>query len=829
MKNISRLALLLTIAFATLFLAFDPKQKREKEEREDTSEWFVQQRLYPYGTFNYEAYNEAITAARSMQNAARTETTPVWQFAGPTNIGGRITDIEMPSNDQQTIYIAAASGGVFKSTDQGNNWAPIFDQNSSLSIGDIAIAPSNSNILFVGTGEPNNGRGSVTYDGQGVFKSTDAGATWTSVGLQNTRTTGRIAIDPTNSNKVFVATMGDLFGTGPNRGLYRTTDGGLTWSQVLYVNDSTGAIDVCINPSNTNIVYATTWTRIRRPTYYNYGGAGGNIYKSTDGGTTWSILTTGLPANNANIGKISIDISASNPSKLYATYSDPVGAFVGMYVTTNGGTSWSTVSGNSFLLSNLAPSSQFFWGGRVKIDPNNSNTLYIGDLSMWKSTDGGGTWNDIGQAYHVDHHATFVHPANSSLVLEGTDGGFFLSTDGGSTWNTAQNLPISQFYHCEVDNSNPSNLYGGMQDNGTAYTPTGNTYDWQPVFGGDGFYAKVDPTNNLYNYYEYQYGNLSVSMNGINQNEPSNWNSPIEMNPLHPGSVYVGRKSVYKSTDHGNNWNAISPDLTAGPQTGNLVFHTLTTISCSRVDTNIIWAGCDDGTVQVSSNNGGSWTNVSAGVPVRWITRVTADPVMAGRAYVTVSGFKWHEYTPHILKTDNYGQTWTDISSNLPQAPVNDIIVDPQNNNILYAATDVGVYFSTNLGGNWQSAGTGLPLVPIMDLVLHNGTRTLVAATYGRSMWTMDLNQLLGTHELSTVNSSVFVFPDPVKDHFTVSLKTNNTAHLDIFSADGKLVMTKELFSENEVVDRNELPAGIYLYVVKMRDGKSSSGKLIFQ
>jgi photosystem II stability/assembly factor-like uncharacterized protein len=803
-----------------------PQSPREKEERKAVNDWFLNQRIYPYGKINYEYYKEALASARNLQLASRSASAPGWVFAGPTNVGGRITDIEMHASDMQVVYAAAASGGVFKSTDQGGSWTPIFDQNASLSIGDIAIAPSNANIIYVGTGEPNNGRGSVTYDGQGIYKSTDAGQTWTSVGLQQGRNTGRIAIHPTNANILFTAQMGDLFGTGPDRGIYRSTNGGTTWSQVLFVNDSTGGIDVCIDPQNPNTVYATTWTRIRRPTYYNYGGTGSNVYKSTDGGTTWTLLTNGLPANNANVGKISIDISPSSPNVLYTAYSDPVGAFRGMYKTTNGGTSWSLVPGNNFLLGNLS-STQFFWGGRVRIDPANSNIVYIADFDGWKTTDGGASWVNFSQTYHVDHHITYVHPADPNLVLEGTDGGFFLSSDGGVTWTTQQTLPITQFYTCEVDNTNPSNLYGGTQDNGTVYTPTGNVYDWTSLFGGDGFYVLVNPINPSYQIYEYQYGNLSTGMNGIDFNETSAWNTPMVYNPLNPQTVFYGRKSVYRSTDHGYNWNAISPDLTKGPQTGNLTFHNITSLSCSKVDSNIIWAGCDDGNVQVTTNGGGTWTDVSSGLPVRWITRVAADPVSASRAYVTVSGFRWHEYLPHVLMTNNYGATWTDITNNLPQAPCNDIIVDPTNNNFLYVATDMGVYYSINQGGTWQSAGTGLPLVPVTDLVLHNGTRTLIAATYGRGMFTLDLDQLLGAEDVIPDGPVVSVFPNPVAEQFTV--KGAGGATLRIYSAEGKLVLNRKLESEMETVQRGDLPAGVYFYQVEFADKKSKGGKLIFR
>ncbi|MCC7302595.1 MAG: T9SS type A sorting domain-containing protein [Bacteroidia bacterium] len=792
------------------------------------SDWFIDQRIYPYGNVDDNAYHAAIQQALTLRQTARLnpETqAAIWQFAGPVNVGGRLTDVEMHPSSQQIIYIGAASGGVFKSTDQGITWIPLFDNQPSLSIGDIAIAPSDPNTIYVGTGECNNGRGSVTYDGQGVFKSTDAGATWTSVGLQNTKTTGRIAIHPTNANIVFAATMGDLFGNGPNRGLYRTTDGGLTWSNVLFVNDSTGAVEVLFDPSNPNTLYATTWTRIRRPTYVNYGGAGSNIYKSVDGGTTWTMLTNGLPANNAQMGRIGIDIAAGSPQTLYAVYAGYLGAFSGMYKTTNGGASWAPVTGNNFLLSNMT-SSAFYWYGRVKVDPTNANNVYICDLSLWKSTNGGGSWNDIGSSFHVDQHSTYVHPNNSNLVLQGHDGGINISTNGGSSWTNFQNIPVSQFYTCEIDYQNPTNLYGGMQDNGTAYTPTGNLNDWQTVYWGDGFYVLVDPNNPANQIYEYQYGNLSTGMSGIDMNERSNWMTPIVYNPQNTTIVFHGRQKVYKSTNSGYNWTAISPDLTAGPQTGNQNFHTITTLSCSGVNPNIIYAGCDDGNAWVTLNGGTNWTPINSGLPVRWITRFTADPSVQNRVFCTVSGFRWHEYTPHILMSNTNGSSWTDISSNLPQAPVNDVIVDPSNNNILYVATDLGVYYSTNLGGSWQAAGSGMPIVPVNDLVLHGPTRKLVAGTYGRSQWTLDLNQLVNVDEEVT-QTLITAYPNPTTDFLQIQTDQSAAYELRVYDGKGRLMISDSFKGNTYTLHRGTLANGIYLAEIRTGN-RTQTLRLVF-
>jgi photosystem II stability/assembly factor-like uncharacterized protein len=815
--------LIIIPVFLTPFFVPEAQEKNKKIIPALPSDWFFEQRAYPFGYVKGESYDLALREALYAREDARMASPGNWIFAGPLNIGGRITDVEaMPSNPN-TILVGAASGGIFKSTDGGNNWNPVFDQSPALSIGDLAIAPSNNNIVYAGTGEPNNGRGSVTYDGQGIFKSIDGGNTWISVGLQNTKTTTRIAIHPTNPDIVYAGTMGELFANGNNRGLYKTTDGGLNWNQILYINDSTGISDVVIDPSNPNTVYASSWTRVRRYYYYNYGGPGSNIYKSTDGGTTWTMLTNGLPANQSNIGRIGIDISASNPNVLYAVYAQQYGAFYGMYKSTNGGTSWAPVSGNT-TLQNTFTSGYFYWFGKVKVDPNNSNTVFVTDLSLWKTTDGGGSWTDVGSWMHVDQHSVYVQPGNSNFVLAGNDGGFYKSTNGGSTWTLTQNIPITQFYTCEVDYQNPSNIYGGTQDNGTNYTPTGGLNDWQNLFGGDGFYVLVDPNNPTYQIYEYQYGNLSTGMSGISGSERKNWNTPLVYNYQNTRSVFYGGQRVYKSFDRGYTWTPISLDLTGSSQSGNLVFHTLTSLSCSRADSNIIWAGCDNGRVQVTQNSGNTWSLVSTGLPQRWVTRVAADPVVNARAFVTLSGFRWNDYVPHVLMTNNFGTTWTDISSNLPQGPCNDIIIDPANNNTLYVATDFGVYFSTNLGGSWQPLGTGLPIVAVNDLVLHHPSRTLIAATYGRGQYKIDLNVALGFQTPEKTLTEIKIFPVPAHSFLDLNYeKKSDALSWSFYNLSGQVVLK----TTGERARIENMTEGVYLVEIRDREEIIYSGKFV--
>ena len=812
-----RSALLFLIILFVYLALYKNVRKNDLSSEPPPNDWFVAQRIFPQGKINYEFYHTAIAEALQKKQAYKMFSSgPEWQFAGPDNLGGRVSDVEMDPENDQIMYAAGASGGIFKSSDGGFIWTPIFDQQPSLSIGDMAIAPSDANIIYAGTGEPNGGGGSITYDGMGIFKSSDGGNTWNSIGLAETHNTGRIAIDPKNSNKVFVAAMGDLFSNTPDRGIYRTVDGGTTWQQVLYVNDSTGAIDLVINPLSPDTVFAATWERVRKPNRRSYGGISCNIYRSVDGGDNWTLLSNsnGLPSPSNNIGRIGIDIAASDPAIVYAIYADKTGSFAGVYKSVDNGNSWTRT--NDATLNNMY-SSYGWWFGRIKIDPTNSNIVYTIGLDVYKSSDGGNSWSNISNTIHADNHSLYVFPQNPNLLILGNDGGFYSSANGGSSWTKAEGLPIMQFYTSEIDFQNPTNLYGGAQDNGTNCTTSGNTGDWFSIFGGDGFQCMVDPTNNNFIYAESQYGNLNQSLFGVDNYDRNNWNTPLAMNPLNPKSIYYGSNKLYKSINRSGSWDAISNDLTNGPSSGNLVYGTLTTISVSKADTNVIYVGSDDGNVNVTTNNGISWTNITTGLPQRWITRVAADPVDTGTAYVTLSGYRYDDYLPHIFRTTDYGNTWQDISSNLPSLPVNDIIIDPMDDSTLFIATDGGVYFTQNLGTSWEILGSSLPLVAVTDITLHSPTHTMVAATYGRSMYKIDLGFLYSLEEKTNRMVSVSTFPNPAGEFFNVDFNddvNHKNAILSLFDMKGERVFTTTLHSRTNRLQIPKFISGIYFYEI---------------
>jgi len=747
------------LAFTVMFLADSssaasvkkpPRSIKQLHAGQYPSDWFLRQRAWPQQDIDPEARLAAYDQARSLQAIAGGRSAGQWDPVGPTNVGGRIADIACHPTNLNIIYAASASGGVFKTTDAGTSWVPLFDDESALSIGSVAIDPSNPETIWVGTGEPNGGGGSVTYGGTGVFRSTNGGTTWTNMGLAATRYIGRVVVDPLNPNTVFVAALGSQWSPDPYRGVYRTTDAGANWQHVLASTDSTGAVDLAIHPTTPNIVYAVMWERSRAPNFLDYGGPTSGIFRSTNGGDTWSELTSGLPTGDR--GRIGITLCESAPGTLYAIYAESnPGAFDGVFKTTNGGDNWIQTSDGAL---GSIYSSYGWWFGNIRVAPNDANRVYALGLDFYRTTNGGSSWSFVGGSMHVDHHA--LDFAVDGRLYEGNDGGIYRSTTGTS-WTKLPNLPCNQFYAIDVNELNSAQRYGGLQDNGTHRTLTGNVDDWTSILGGDGFRPLVDPTNAQHIYAEYQYGELFHSSDGGTNFDyiagsltgRKNWSMPVEFHPTNPATLFAGTSSLWRTTNRGVSWTSISPDLTDGDGGINTTFGTITTLAIAPSNQAVRLVGTDDANVWITTNAGVNWTKVDGAIPERWITRVAFDPLDAATGYVTVSGFRWNEPQPHVFRTTNFGANWTDISSNLPEAPVNDVIVDPQSSSTLYVATDFGVYRSTDTGGSWEALGNGLPNVVVMDLRLHQPTRTLIAGTYGRSMWTYDLQAATDASDLA--------------------------------------------------------------------------------
>lgn len=780
----------------------------------EPTDWFFVQRAYPRTEIDPAAFREALGQAQVLRANAQRRGDAPWEPAGATNIGGRVSSLAAESFD--VFYVGTASGGIMKTTDGGQSFVSLGDDVLSLSIGDVALDPQDPSTVYAGTGESNGGGGSLTYGGQGVFQSPDGGASWTHLGLEETGTIGRIIVDPTDSQTLFVAAAGKLFASDEHRGVYRTTDGGQSWDKTLFVNDSTGAIDVAINPRSPDTLYAATWERRRRADDRHYGGEGSGIHRSIDGGATWTRLSVGLPSG-ANVGRIGISVAASRPNVVYAIYADATGNPLAVYRTQDGGDNWTIrggFSGPSFC----------WWFGQIRADPTDAEVVYIPVLSLYKSGDGGASFNFASGSMHVDQHALWIDPSNPNQLIAGNDGGVYRSTSGGSSWAKAPGpFPATQFYTVEIDESVPERLYGGTQDNGTNRTLTGNLDDWQSIYGGDGFVVLVDPSNNQYVYAESQYGGLGRSTNGGSSftgatsgvSGRKNWNMPYVFEPGNPETLYLGTDRVFKSTNRAQSWTPISPDLTGGPTNGSLVFGTITTLDVSPANVQTIWVGTDDGHVQVTHDGGASWADVSAGLPNRWITRVTPHPTEFQDAFVTVSGYRWGEDMAYVYLTQDGGQTWSPRTNGLPNAPVNDLLYDPQDSNRLYLSSDVGVFTSPDGGDTWQALGTGLPQAPVLDLDLHNGTRSLVAGTFGRSMYRYDLTQLPTASEgrPGTVSLDLEVGPNPSSGAvtFRFGLDESQAVTLSVFDLQGRrvAVLARREFGPGRHDVRWDAPSGL--------------------
>ena len=802
------------------------------------NEHFYNQRAYPDNFINKRAITLATDQVRQIK--ARKAATGNWNLEGPINIGGRITDLAIsPSNDNH-FYVATAVGGVFRTYDQGQNWEPIFDNQGKFSIGAIEIAPSNASRIYVGTGEANASATSGAFFGDGIYRTDDGGDSWQNIGLPNSNHIARIVVDPIDPDRVFAAATGVLYGTNPDRGVYRTTDGGANWDQVLYVSDSTACIDVAMNPMHPDTLYAAMWERIRYPWVRTYGGWSSGVYRSYDGGDTWELLGNGLPAPSSENGRIGLAVSHHFPNVVYASYtSNPItNEFAGLYRSNDYGDTWTEVSNGQIDDVNFT----FGWYfGNVRVAPYDSNNVMVLGQRLYRTPNGGFDWNEI-NGMHVDHHAMEWSLNDPSLALCGNDGGLYLSQDGGNSWSHYDNLPITQFYNIEVDEQLPERIYGGTQDNNTLRTLTGSQDDWHAILGGDGFHVIVDPTNSDMIYAEYQWGNLFRSedggfnmdpaTDGIDENDRTNWNTPVVLSPFDSDVLFYGSNKLYMSSDNALWWDPISPDLTDGQHpSGSLSYGTITAIGPSHGNLDVIYVGTDDGNVSVTFNGGGNWQSVDDQLPNRYVTQVVVDANDDQTAYVTFSGYGYLDYAPHVYKTEDGGQNWTDISGNLPNIPLNDIKIDHATG-MLFVASDMGVWYSEDDGLEWTLLGEDIPTTIVANLRIHQPSNTLYAGTFGRSIYSYDLSQLSTVSVEEDLQLEVEVFPNPVVNQLSVKIETEGAEEVTLSIVDmvGRIHHSKTAFTKTGLntieLDLETLESGQYLIRVQS-DSKEYTSQFV--
>jgi photosystem II stability/assembly factor-like uncharacterized protein len=685
-----------------------------------------------------------------------------WRQIGPFR-GGRALTIEGVPGEPDTYYFGAVAGGVWKTIDGGANWAPLFDKESISSIGAIAVAPSDHNVIYAGTGEAAI-RGNTTY-GTGVFKSIDGGKTWQNVGLKDSRQIGALIVDPRNPDMVLVAALGHAFGPNQERGIFRTSDGGKTWTKVLSKDENTGGIDVVFDPHNPNIVFASLWQARRQPWFFSSGGPGSGLYRSEDNGVSWKHLEgNGLP--EGILGKIGIAVSGADSNRIYAIIEAKEG---GLYRSDDAGQHWSRVNDDGRFRQRA------WYFAKVYADPKSPDTVYLLNTGLFRSVDGGKTFNLL-PARHGDHHGLWIDPQDPNRIGNANDGGASISTDGGKTWTTQNNQPTAQFYHVAVDNAFPYHIYGAQQDNSNvgiaSRTDSGviGREDWFVAGGGECGFVVPDPRDWHIIYsnnegYITRYDKNKEVVQDISPFPLDNsghgaaslahrfqWISPLMLSPHDPDVLYTAAECVFKSTDHGMSWTQISGDLTrndkskqqpsGGPLTNDITsveyYDTIFALSESPVTKGTIWAGTDDGLVQVTTDDGQHWSNVTPKMP-EWSTVSIIDPSPhdGNTGYVAVDRHKLDDFKPYIFKTTDLGKTWTVITNGIPDGSfVHAVCEDPKRRGLLYSGTETAVFVSFDDGAHWQALRLNLPTSPIHDLVVKDDD--LVVATHGRSFWVLD-------------------------------------------------------------------------------------------
>lgn len=738
------------------FLGGDGEAEEEEENPARPEEWMWLQRANPDGSIPPAAYQEALAQSNQLARDTRRNRPRVagirWELVGPSNIGGRLIDVVVHPTIPGTVYVAAGTGGVWKSTDGGTTLTSAWPSALPQSMGALAIAPDGT--LYAGTGEPDHGGGG-SYYGTGLYRSTDGGESWDSIGLEDTGAIGRIRIDPSDPQRIFTAAQGRLFDSGGDRGLYLSEDGGDSWRQVLDgPNDATGAIDVAIHPGNPDIVLAALWDKSRFPDGREYGGPGSGAYRSTDGGETWQRLGAPLPSSASEPGRIGVAFAESDPDRAYIITNDRIGNLTGFFVSDDAGATWTRpLTGEPAL--DAADGGFAWWFGRLWVDPDDADHLFSAGVPLMESHDGGRSWTD-GRPIHVDQHAMAWDPHTPERVYVGNDGGLYWSDQNGAVvgpWSQAEVQPYMQFYAMAASEQDATRVSGGTQDNGSLRSWGGAAFN--RYLGGDGMMNRINPIDQDNVYACFQRGGCVRSDDGgdslsfirpLFAGERFNWVSPLEIAAGAPNTVYFGSNVLNRSDDRGRSWRQVSPDLTGGPTPRSAGFGTITTIGIAPTDADLVYVGTDDGRLWRTENGGDTWTRMTdPDLPDRWVTRVTVDPDDPDTAWVTYSGFRTESETqPHLLMTTDRGASWENISGRLPQAPINDVVRHPQRPRWLYVGTDMGVFFTPNLGRVWLQVGRSFPRVPVTDIHFQAESSTLFAATYGRSIFRASIPGVAG-------------------------------------------------------------------------------------
>jgi photosystem II stability/assembly factor-like uncharacterized protein len=821
----------------------------EPLKHHEAADQFYLQRSWPGGKLDFKAYDEAIKVARSqmLQKNELPGFDKAWIERGPANIGARINTIAVHPQDDQIIYVGFAVGGVFKTIDGGGNWIPIFDDNPYLAIGDIFIDSDNPEVVYVGTGDPN--ISGYPFLGDGIYRSEDGGTTWTHLGLEEERIVSEIIVSPDDSNIIYAACMGLPFERNPQRGLYRSTDYGATWTQILFAGEQAGIIDIVMDPFDSQTLYASAWDRIRNNQESVVSGTNAKIYKTSDGGNNWTALTGGLPQDE--MGRIGLTISSTEPGLIYAKYVNTSSQLHNVYKSIDAGQNWIPIIDweDEALGMPSGILGGFGWYfGKIRLNPYNPNEIFLLGIELWKTTDGGAHWIQATPPWweynvHADKH-DLVYIGQDSFLLA-TDGGMYLATDNHTTWQDVESIAATQFYRVAYNPFKPDHYYGGAQDNGSI-GGTAIEDEWSRIWGGDGFQMQFHPLDSNIVFAESQRGNIVVTIDGlssglwddgtygINDEDRRNWDMPYILSPQNPDVLYTGTYRVYKSqTGSVPYWEPISEGLTDSVTFGNS-FHTISTLDQSPLQEGLIYVGTTDGNVKRTDNDGQEWLDISDGLPERYITNIKASPEFTDKVYVSVSGYKYNDFDPHIFRSDDRGENWTDIAGNLPNLAINDLyILSGHMDSVIFAGTDGGVFGTIDSGEHWQRLGNNMPIIPVYDLEFNVARNELVAGTHARSIMTYNLDSILVMPDINTQTAvipkrgNLRVFPSPAIDRINIDFSFEEPAVLKIIDATGKTRLELQDWM-NEPIEVEHLEAGVYFIQIWER-GKIWTGKFVKQ
>ncbi len=787
---------------------FSDKKEYEKETEALPAEHFYQQRAYPDEQLDLKAYLNAFQKA-SLQDEARSGAQTgfelPWTLHGPTNIRGRVNTIAIHPTNPDIALIGFATGGIWRTINNGTTWLPVFDKQTVTAIGDIAFSPSDPNIVYAGTGDPN-----ITgypFIGNGVYKSTNAGVTWQNIGLAETRVISKIVVHPTDPNIVYVGAMGLPFERNEHRGLYKTTSGGGSWAKIYYFSDQAGVIDIAMNPQNPQQLFVAGWDRIRNNKESIISGPNSRVVRTNDGGNLWTTQFIGLPITNN--GRIGLSFSPASSGTVYAMYSDDNANMKGIYKTLNGGTSWKSIVTNTNFMQQVMGGMAWYFG-KIHVT---ASEIYVLGVDLWRSKDDGILWDNLseGTDAHVDMHDIILR--GNSIYL-GSDGGVFKSNDDGISWQNFEQIPSTAFYKVTTNPFQKGIYYGGAQDHGTLVGNKTDISNWKNIQSGDGFRASFTPENSKRIFTETQMGNLWISKDsaktfqlatfGISGSDRTAWDTPYFVSKINSNSMFIGTNKVYKNHNLDNPlWTVMSTDLTNGNIFGPQ-FHVITCLDESKQDSNRLYTGTSDGKLWTNLTTPTTWQDISLGLPNRYVTSVHTSPSDSNTVFVTHSGYKDNVFTPHIHKSINNGTKWTAVSGNLPLLAVNDLFVLPNHaDSVLFAATDAGIYATKNSGVFWQRLGNNMPYVPIYDVEWDEPNNLLVAATHGRAIMTYPID-------------SVTYNPPPPPLLLSISGKINT------FVTDKNIKnVSISAFFENKTIVTKTDSLGIFKFENKIKQGST--------